>query len=235
MVRLATAPWPALMPSSPTSLGREHITTSTSNRGDSKRRAIMLPDRHSIGSTEPPIRERRHPQRLGTGYRAIACWTIGITRPALAAASRVAYALLIEASDRIPTDSIRTSKDAIAEREASLSRTHTAKGPPMMQPGSVSISRTSAPSNHRQRCPKTRSRTEFFNGIDPLLPFGLVKSSHTLSRLRSEASYRSGSDRGSSNQGSTLFSKRVRAQIRSPARVGTNGPVPWRMPVEVRR
>jgi hypothetical protein len=35
------------------------------------------------------------------------------------------------------------------------------------------------------------------------------------------AGYRSGSDRGSPNQGSTLLSKRVRAQIRSPVSVRT--------------
>ena len=45
----------------------------------------------------------------------------------------------------------------------------------------------------------------------------------------------SGSDRGSPNQPSTLLSKRVHAQIRSPARVSTMRPVPWRMPVELRR
>jgi hypothetical protein len=52
---------------------------------------------------------------------------------------------------------------------------------------------------------------------------------------RSEAGYRLGSDRGSPNDGSTLFSKRVMAQIRSLERVRTNRPVPWRMPVEARR
>jgi hypothetical protein len=36
-----------------------------------------------------------------------------------------------------------------------------------------------------------------------------------------QAGYRSGSDRGSPNQGSTLLSKRVRAQIRSPVSVRT--------------
>jgi hypothetical protein len=46
---------------------------------------------------------------------------------------------------------------------------------------------------------------------------------------------RRGSDRGSPNDGSTLFSKRVMAQIRSPARARTNRPVPWRMPVGARR
>jgi hypothetical protein len=35
------------------------------------------------------------------------------------------------------------------------------------------------------------------------------------------AGYRLGSDRGSPNHGSTLLSKRVMAQIRSPARVST--------------
>ena len=38
---------------------------------------------------------------------------------------------------------------------------------------------------------------------------------------RSEAGYRLGSDRGSPNHGSTLLSKRVMAQIRSPVRVRT--------------
>ena len=38
---------------------------------------------------------------------------------------------------------------------------------------------------------------------------------------RSEAGYRLGSDRGSPNHGSTLFSKRVMAEIRSPVRVRT--------------
>ena len=54
-------------------------------------------------------------------------------------------------------------------------------------------------------------------------------------RAHSEAAYRLGSDRGSPNHGSTLLSKRVKAQIRSPVRVRTNRPVPWRMPVEARR
>jgi len=35
--------------------------------------------------------------------------------------------------------------------------------------------------------------------------------------------------------GAGLFSKRVMAQIRSPVRVRTNRPVPWRMPVGARR
>jgi hypothetical protein len=59
--------------------------------------------------------------------------------------------------------------------------------------------------------------------------------SHTRCRAHSEAAYRLGSDRGSPNHGSTLLSKRVKAQIRSPVRVRTNRPVPWRMPVEARR
>ncbi|HEY3262537.1 MAG TPA: ABC transporter permease [Pseudonocardiaceae bacterium] len=41
------------------------------------------------------------------------------------------------------------------------------------------------------------------------------------SRARSEAGYRLGIDRGSPNHGSTLLSKRVMAQIRSPVRVRT--------------
>jgi hypothetical protein len=40
-------------------------------------------------------------------------------------------------------------------------------------------------------------------------------------RHRWEAGYRLGSDRGSPNQPSTLLSKRVKAQIRSPVRVRT--------------
>jgi imidazolonepropionase-like amidohydrolase len=47
--------------------------------------------------------------------------------------------------------------------------------------------------------------------------------------------YRLGSDRGSPNHGSTLFSKRVMAQIRSPESVSTKRPVPWRMPLWARR
>jgi hypothetical protein len=47
--------------------------------------------------------------------------------------------------------------------------------------------------------------------------------------------YRLGSDRGSPNHGSTVFSKRVIAQISSPARVMTKRPTPWLMPVEPRR
>jgi hypothetical protein len=38
---------------------------------------------------------------------------------------------------------------------------------------------------------------------------------------RPEAGYRLGSDRGSPNHGSTLLSKRVMAEIRSPVRVRT--------------
>src|SRR6185437_9373884 len=47
--------------------------------------------------------------------------------------------------------------------------------------------------------------------------------------------HRLGSDRGSPNHGSTLLSKRVMAQIRSPARVSTYRPVPWLIPEGVRR
>jgi hypothetical protein len=45
-----------------------------------------------------------------------------------------------------------------------------------------------------------------------------------------DGGYRLGSDRGSPNQGSTLASNRVIAQIRSSARVSTYRPVPWRVP-----
>ena len=47
--------------------------------------------------------------------------------------------------------------------------------------------------------------------------------------------YGLGSDRGSPNHGSTLFSKRVMAQIRSPASVRTMRPTPWRTSVGPRR
>jgi hypothetical protein len=43
---------------------------------------------------------------------------------------------------------------------------------------------------------------------------------------RSEAGYRLGSDRGSPNHGSTFFSKRVMAEIRSPVSVRTWRPTP---------
>jgi hypothetical protein len=48
---------------------------------------------------------------------------------------------------------------------------------------------------------------------------------------RWEAGYRLGSDRGSPNHPSTPSSKRVMAQTRSPLRVRTNRPTPWRTPV----
>jgi hypothetical protein len=54
-------------------------------------------------------------------------------------------------------------------------------------------------------------------------------------RSRSQAGYRLGSDRGSPNDGSTLFSKRVMAEIRSPVSVSTKRPIPWLIPVGVRR
>jgi hypothetical protein len=47
--------------------------------------------------------------------------------------------------------------------------------------------------------------------------------------------YRLGRDRGRPNDGSTEFSNRVMAQIRSPVRVRTRRPTPWRMPVGLRR
>ena len=49
------------------------------------------------------------------------------------------------------------------------------------------------------------------------------------------AGYRLGSERGSPNHGSTLASKRVMPQIRSPARVSTQKPVAWPMPAGPRR
>jgi hypothetical protein len=55
------------------------------------------------------------------------------------------------------------------------------------------------------------------------------------SALNSEAAYGLGSDRSSPNHGSTLLSKRVMPQIRSPVRVRTRRPVPWRMQVGARR
>src|SRR5215469_5069518 len=51
----------------------------------------------------------------------------------------------------------------------------------------------------------------------------------------SKAGHRFGSDRGSPKDGSTLLSKRVMAQIRSPARVSTYKPVAWRIPAGTRR
>jgi hypothetical protein len=51
-------------------------------------------------------------------------------------------------------------------------------------------------------------------------PGRLVAFSDAVSG-RAGAGYRLGSERGSPNQGRTLFSKRVMAQIRSPVRVST--------------
>jgi hypothetical protein len=66
-------------------------------------------------------------------------------------------------------------------------------------------------------------------------PFCLVIDTSAMLESHAEAAYRLGSDRGSPNHGSTLLSKRVMAQIRSPVRVRTRRPVPWRMPVAARR
>src|SRR5215469_18087557 len=52
---------------------------------------------------------------------------------------------------------------------------------------------------------------------------------------RAGTGYRLGSELGSPNHGSTLASKRVMAQIRSPARVSTWKPVAWRIPAGTRR
>jgi hypothetical protein len=67
------------------------------------------------------------------------------------------------------------------------------------------------------------------------LRVGQVVKDEPLQRPQSQAGYRLGSDRGSPNDGSTLFSKRVMAQIRSPLRVSTYRPTPWRMPEGARR
>ena len=52
---------------------------------------------------------------------------------------------------------------------------------------------------------------------------------------RAKSDYWPGSDRGSPNHRSALFSKRARAQIWSPARFSTIRPTPWRMPVGARK
>jgi membrane-associated phospholipid phosphatase len=72
-------------------------------------------------------------------------------------------------------------------------------------------------------------------GTAVVLATALILDRLGPSRQWLEAGYRLGSDRGSPNHGSTLLSKRVMAQIRSPVRVRTNRPVPWRMPVGARR
>jgi len=74
-----------------------------------------------------------------------------------------------------------------------------------------------------------------FHDLVVLHPVSVAARSHPRCRARSEAAYLPGSDRGSPNHGSTLLSKRVTEQIRSPVRVRTRRPVPWRMPVEARR
>src|SRR5215472_2601320 len=66
-------------------------------------------------------------------------------------------------------------------------------------------------------------------------PSGCLATAAPPRRCDHRSGYRLGSDRGSPNHGSTLLSKRVMAQIRSPVRVRTYRPVPWRMPVGARR
>jgi len=71
--------------------------------------------------------------------------------------------------------------------------------------------------------------------VGPFLAHKLRILGYPVGAVPSAACYRLGSDRGSPNQGSTLLSKRVMAQIRSPVRVRTYRPVPWRMPAGARR
>jgi hypothetical protein len=52
----------------------------------------------------------------------------------------------------------------------------------------------------------------------------------TLTPSQVKLGHRLGSERGSPNHGSTEFSKRVRAQIRLPARARTKRPTPWLIP-----
>ena len=61
-------------------------------------------------------------------------------------------------------------------------------------------------------------------------------ASRRLVRSLILAAYALSSDPGSPNHGSTVFSKRVAAQIRSPVRVRTKRPTPWLVPsVRARR
>src|SRR5213076_3084712 len=71
------------------------------------------------------------------------------------------------------------------------------------------------------------------DGSFPSRPRQFLNSASGLKHR--QASYRPGSDRGSPNDGSTLFSKRVMALIRLPERVRTYRPTPWLMPVGARR
>jgi hypothetical protein len=60
------------------------------------------------------------------------------------------------------------------------------------------------------------------HGTKVPIPCGqLLILCYPVDAVPSAAGYRLGSDRGSPNHGSTLASKRVMAQIRSPARVST--------------
>src|SRR5262249_2716537 len=59
------------------------------------------------------------------------------------------------------------------------------------------------------------------------LSASLRKTFVTLFQLGASVQER---DCGSPNHGSTVLSKRTSAQIRSPVRVRTKSPVPWRMP-----
>jgi hypothetical protein len=92
------------------------------------------------------------------------------------------------------------------------------RGPGGHPPGAGAVARHPRPSHHHQ--PATPAFVVGRDGIEP---------------AHSEVGYRLGSDRGSPNHGSTLLSKRVMAPIRSPVRVRTMRPTPWRMPEGARR
>ena len=60
------------------------------------------------------------------------------------------------------------------------------------------------------------------------LPIATLAATRSTSKQGAlEPGYRLGSDRGSPNRGSTLLTKRVTAQIRSPLRVRTRRPTPF--------
>ena len=87
------------------------------------------------------------------------------------------------------------------------------------------------------RTPRPRTRMAPSLVIDEPGERGSTRPTGSVARdaSRVRAGYRAGSDRGSPNQGSTLVSKRVTEQIRSPASVRTKRPVPWRILVGARR
>jgi hypothetical protein len=102
-------------------------------------------------------------------------------------------------------------------------------GPGWVEPLSSELLTPISGSGGRRRCPRRRRHTPGRGHLDRLLQARIPSRSLRMrkdslgacSLSAAGAGYRLGSDRGSPNHGSTMLSKRVMAQIRSPARVST--------------